>query len=224
MAAFIASQKAEHGIPHAVSCRALGVSQSWLYKWLEADPPPRQARRDQLTDRIQRLFHQHNGTYGAPHITADLRDEGWRVSENTAAEIMREQHLAARRRRRRRSSTRPGKTRWRARTRSCTTHRPGPKEYTAGSFRAACDRMDIRQSMGRAGSALDNAVIESWHSTLEFELRRSERFATKADARARVPAWLADYNQHRRHSALDMPSPIEWEHLLQTDHGTEDAA
>jgi hypothetical protein len=25
--------------------------------------------------------------------------------------------------------------------------------------------------MGRPGSALDNAVIESWHSTLEFELR-----------------------------------------------------
>ena len=32
-------------------------------------------------------------------------------------------------------------------------------------------RLGIRQSMGRPGSALDNAVIESWHSTLEFELR-----------------------------------------------------
>ena len=36
--------------------------------------------------------------------------------------------------------------------------------------------------MGRPGSALDNAVIESWHSTLEFELRALERFATKAQA------------------------------------------
>ena len=33
VAAFIASQREEHGIPHAVSCRALGVSQSWFYKW-----------------------------------------------------------------------------------------------------------------------------------------------------------------------------------------------
>ena len=38
--------------------------------------------------------------------------------------------------------------------------------------------------MGRPGSGLDNAVIESWHSTLEFELRRLEHFDTKAQARA----------------------------------------
>src|SRR4051794_25699814 len=37
--------------------------------------------------------------------------------------------------------------------------------------------------MGRVGSALDNAVIESWHSTLEFELRRLEHFATRVQAR-----------------------------------------
>jgi hypothetical protein len=34
--------------------------------------------------------------------------------------------------------------------------------------------------MGRPGSALDNAAIEAWHSTLEFELRSVERFVTKA--------------------------------------------
>lgn len=33
-------------------------------------------------------------------------------------------------------------------------------------FRAACARMGIWQSMGRLGSALDNAMIKSWHSTL----------------------------------------------------------
>jgi transposase InsO family protein len=38
----------------------------------------------------------------------------------------------------------------------------------------------IRQSMGRPGSALDNAVIESWHSTVKFELRRMEHFHNKA--------------------------------------------
>ena len=50
-------------------------------------------------------------------------------------------------------------------------HTDQGSEYTAGSFRAACERLGIAQSMGRPGSALDNAVIESWHSTLEFELR-----------------------------------------------------
>jgi putative transposase len=34
MARFIDAQRAEHGIPHAVACRALGVSPGWFYKWV----------------------------------------------------------------------------------------------------------------------------------------------------------------------------------------------
>jgi transposase InsO family protein len=84
-------------------------------------------------------------------------------------------------------------------------------EYTGHQFRRACTRMRITQSMGRPGSALDNAVIESWHSTVEFELRRLEHFATKAEARAAVAAFIEEYNHSRRHSALGMRSPIEFE-------------
>ena len=97
-------------------------------------------------------------------------------------------------------------------------HTDQGSEYTAGLTRAACDRLGIRQSMGRPGSALDNAVIESWHSTMEFELRRLERFATKAEARAKVAAWIEEYNHDRRHSALGMLSPIAYER----SHGTPD--
>jgi putative transposase len=75
--------------------------------------------------------------------------------------------------------------------------------------------MGISQSMGRPGSALDNAVIESWHSTLEFELRSVEHFTTRAAARARVSAWIEDYNTQRRHSALGMMSPLAYERSLQ---------
>ena len=84
-------------------------------------------------------------------------------------------------------------------------------EYTGDRFRTACERMRITQSMGRPGSALDNAVIESWHSTLEFELRRLEHFDTKAQARVAVAAFIEDYNRDRRHSALGMRSPIDYE-------------
>jgi putative transposase len=86
---------------------------------------------------------------------------------------------------------------------------------TAGLIRQACERLGICQSMGRPGSALDNAVIESWHSTLEFELRSLERFATRAAARARVSAWIEDYNTRRRHSALGMMRPVSYERALQ---------
>jgi transposase InsO family protein len=90
-------------------------------------------------------------------------------------------------------------------------HTDQPSEYAATIFRAACGRMGIKQSMGRAGSALDNAVIESWHSTLEFELRSLQRFATKAEAGARVAAWIDEYNRDRKHSSVGMRSPINYE-------------
>jgi transposase InsO family protein len=287
VAEFIAAQRAEYGVAHAVACRALGVSQAWFYKWRHGDGSPRRARRRALATLIAALFAQHRGTYGAPRITADLRERGWRVSQNTVAAIMAEQGLRARAKRRRRSTTRPGKGRWRAsdlvkrdftarrinqrwfgdgteidtgegklrlasvldvRSRrvlgfavsehhdaelaygslamavavrggqvgEVVLHTDQGSEYTARIFRAACTRLGIRQSMGRPGSALDNAVIESWHSTLEFELRSLEVFETKAAARRRVAEWIDDYNRTRRHSSLGMISPIDYE-LTQPD-------
>lgn len=84
------SQRDDHGIPHATACRALGVSQSWFYKWRAGALPPRAARRERLKAEISRLFRYHEGTYGAPRITADLRDAGWSVSEDTVAALLRE--------------------------------------------------------------------------------------------------------------------------------------
>jgi putative transposase len=61
----------------------------------------------------------------------------------------------------------------------------------------------------------NNAVIESWHSTLEFELRSLEQFPTRAAARARVAAWIEEYNITRRHSSLGMMAPVQYEQSLQ---------
>jgi hypothetical protein len=60
------------------------------------------------------LFAKHRGTYGSPRITAELRDEGWAVSENTVAGLMRELGLQARRKRPGKQTTRQGRGRWRA--------------------------------------------------------------------------------------------------------------
>jgi putative transposase len=297
VAGFIAAQRAQHDIPHVTACRALAVSPAWFYKWRHGDPSPRHARREQLAVEVRRLFAKQRGTYGSPRITADLRDEGWRVSENTVAAIMRELGLAARRRRRRKQTTRQGRGRWRApdligrdfgtdrlnhkwygdgteiptdegklyldsvldmgsrrivgfalgehhdtdlaqaalqmavavrggkdASSGVIMHTDQGSEYTAKNFQAACGRVGIKQSMGRAGSALDNAVIESWHSTVEFELRELEHFATKAQARVRVAAWIEEYNHHRRHSSLGMLSPVAYELELAQQRGPEQKA
>jgi transposase InsO family protein len=178
VAALIAAQRDEHGIPAGLACRALGVSRSWFYKHEDGALPPQPVRHEQLKAEVRRLFAAHRGKYGSPRITADLRDEGWAVSKNTVAAVMCELGLAARRKKKRKATIRPGKGRWRA----PDLVRRG-SEYTARLFRRACTRLSISQSMGRPGSALDNAVIESWHSTVEFELRRVEHFATRAQAR-----------------------------------------
>jgi len=285
VAAFIAAQRVDHGVPQVVSCQALGVSPAWFYKWRHGDGSPRRARRERLKAEIRLLFEAHQGKRGSPMITADLKDAGWAVSKNTVAALMAEMGLAARPRRRRRGTTRPGKGRWRApdlvqrdfpapginrkwygdgteirtdegklqlasvldmgsrrivgfalgehhdaelaygalamavavrggQVPGVILHTDQGGEYTAGRFRRACQRLSISQSMGRPGSALDNAVIESWHSTVEFELRRLEHFATKAAARAGVAAWIEDYNHHRRHSALGRISPVAYERSL----------
>ena len=118
LAAAIAAQREQHGIPHAVCCRALGVSQAWYYKWLRHSRsgtlPPRAARRERLKAEVARLFGLHEGKCGSPRITAGLTGAGWKVSENTVAKVMREQRLAARRTKKRKTTTRPGKGRWRA--------------------------------------------------------------------------------------------------------------
>ena len=287
MAGFIAAQRAGHEIPQATACRALSVSEAWFYKWRHGDPSPQHARREQLKVAIRRLFAKHRGTYGSPRIAADLRAEGWRVSENTVAKVMAELGLQARRRRRRKQTTRQGRGKWRApdlikrdfaaaklnrkwygdgtevptdegklyldsvldmgsrrivgfalgehhdadlseaalvmavavrggkaAIATVIFHTDQGSEYTAGTFQTACTRCGVTQSMGRVGSALDNAVIESWHSTVEFELRQLEHFATKAQARHRVAGWIEEYNHERRHSSLGMRSPIEYELAL----------
>jgi len=85
-------------------------------------------------------------------------------------------------------------------------------EFTGGELTRVCARAGITQSMGRTGSALDNAVSESFHSTLEFELLSRNRFANHAEARQAVMTWLEEYNTVRFHSTNGMLTPVEFEH------------
>jgi transposase InsO family protein len=108
VAGFIASQRTDHGVPHALACRALGVSESWFYKWRDRPPTRRDDRRARLTAAVRKVFDDSSGTYGSPRVGIELREQGWQVSDNTIAQIMAACGLTARVRRRRRNLTRPG--------------------------------------------------------------------------------------------------------------------
>ena len=84
----------------------------------------------------------------------------------------------------------------------------GP-QYGAAAFAETCRRLGIVQSMGRPGSALDNAAAESFFATLQKELLNRRRYRTRAEARRDIAAWIDGwYNPTRRHSTLDNTSPI----------------
>lgn len=72
----------------------------------------------------------------------------------------------------------------------------------------------IETSMGAKGSALDNAVAESFFSTLKRELVNRYSWPTKADARAAIFEWVeVFYNRQRLHTTLDYASPMEFEDI-----------
>lgn len=113
VASFIASQRTDHGVPHAKCCRWLGVSRSWFNKWHDRQPTPREARRAELDAAVKEFFDDSGGnpgTYGSPRIYEDLLEAGWKVSVNTVAASMARQGLVGRSpKRKRRNLTRPDK-------------------------------------------------------------------------------------------------------------------
>ncbi|MCP4968728.1 MAG: IS3 family transposase [bacterium] len=86
-------------------------------------------------------------------------------------------------------------------------------EYVGDLFTTACNNLGVTQSMGRVGSALDNAASESWNSTLEWELLSRNTFATKDQARRAVARFIDAYNTRRRHSSCEGLPPVAYEQL-----------
>jgi len=87
-------------------------------------------------------------------------------------------------------------------------------QYTALSFGKKLEEAGIMPSMSRVGSALDNAISESFVSTLKSEIRAS-RYPTRQAARASVFEFIElFYNRVRRHSSIGYLSPSEYEQAI----------
>lgn len=84
--------------------------------------------------------------------------------------------------------------------------------YASGTYQDVLEQNDIICSMSRKGDCWDNAVVESFFSTLDIECANQEVFSSRATARREVGEYiLGFYNSTRLHSYLGYTSPMEFE-------------
>ncbi len=76
-------------------CRALGISHSGYYDWLNRPPSRRSLENQRLLELIHDSHQASNQIYGAPRIWIDLREIGEKVSLNRVARIMQANKIKA---------------------------------------------------------------------------------------------------------------------------------
>lgn len=81
-------------------CKVFKVTKSSYYHWLNNGPSARWKENEKLLVEIKTIFKDSHNTYGSPRITQELRANGWVVSLNRVAKLMRTAGLKARRSRR----------------------------------------------------------------------------------------------------------------------------
>lgn len=85
-------------------------------------------------------------------------------------------------------------------------------QYASQAYRQALKAQRALPSMSRKACCYDNAAMESFWSTLKWELIYRREFATRAQARVEIFSYIEGfYNRHRRHSALNYNSPVDFE-------------
>ena len=95
-------------------------------------------------------------------------------------------------------------------------HSDRGSQYTAADYRQTLEGRGIACSMSRKGNCWDNAVMESFFSTLKTELISHRTFATREEAKSAIFEYIeVFYNRQRRHSALGYLSPVEYQQMME---------
>ncbi len=97
-------------------------------------------------------------------------------------------------------------------------------QYLAGDYRDQVAGLGMVQSVGRTGVCWDNSVAEAAWASLKRELVHRYTFATRAEARRAIFAWINRYNTRRRHSTLGYITPAEWENQYHRQSEADQAA
>lgn len=90
-------------------------------------------------------------------------------------------------------------------------HSDRGSQYTSVSFRNTLAHYGFKQSMSGKGNCYDNAITESFFSTLKKELVYLTKFETKKQAAVEIFEFIEIfYNRKRIHSALGYLTPVEF--------------
>ena len=87
-------------------------------------------------------------------------------------------------------------------------------QFTSWVFTRRAQESGLVPSMGSIGDCFDNAVIESFWGRMQVELLNRRRWKTRVELANAIFEYLEIFhNRQRRHSALEMHTPIEYERL-----------
>ena len=235
-------------------CRVLQVSKSGYYAWRKREPSDRAVENERLVAKIVEVHKDSRRSYGSPRVHAELVAQGFEVSLNRVARLMREEGIVGRRKPRFRKTTDSNHklpvaknlldrqftvdepdTAWVADITCVWTqqgwlylavildlfsrrvvgwsmadhmrtelvldalsaalgsrlpsaagllfHSDRGSVYASGDYQKALDANGITCSMSRRGNCWDNAVAESFFSTLKTELVHNVIFLTRDSAR-----------------------------------------
>jgi len=91
-------------------------------------------------------------------------------------------------------------------------HSDRGSQYASRAFQRLLAAHGLVCSMSRKGDVYDNAVMESFFSTLKTELVRTARYATREQAKQAIFEWIeVFYNRQRLHSTLGYQPPAVFE-------------
>ena len=269
--------------------RVLKLSRSGYYAWLNRPESQRTHENRLLTQRIREIHLETRGIYGAPRIHTKLKAEGYRVSKNRVARLMRVAQVIGVTRRKKWKTTKrdedqrpapdlvdrqfkasepnqlwvadithiPTRTQpiylatildvwsrkvvgWSMSTtmpaalvikaldmamkrrgypRGVIHHSDQGSQYTSGQFKARCEELGVRISMGSVGNCYDNAMAESFFATLESELLNiGALFNDPKHAESEIFKYIEGfYNVSRLHSKLQQMSPVAFEEAYERD-------
>ncbi len=95
---------------------------------------------------------------------------------------------------------------------SLLNHTDQGSVYASMEYQTLLARNQITPSMSRAANGFDNAMAESFFSTLKNELIREEQYATREEARSAIFEYIeVFYNRRRLHQALGYRTPLQAE-------------